>query len=822
MNPVMWRGMLGPGLLGVLGLGFALLPLLRGELFYYWDNAQQHYPETVFLHEALRAGQIPHWWPAIGVGAPIVGEGQSAHFHPIRLLLTWLFTPPVSFMLEAGVYLAVAGISTFFFLRQFRLHMAACVVGGLCMMFNSYSVVFVRNVALHRSACLLPLAMLCAERFVQRGTYGWLLAASLAVGLQLLAGHPTFAVITMIASTAYVSVRLWQRTRQADRSLAGAIGVVTAGAMYWGLASLAGVAIAAIQFLPQLLHIEQSIRQGGFNPEFASLLPAQLRYLPQLILPYAFLQGDWLPEPDQWGSILNYTPSSGMYLGAAVVVLPIVAVWWHRRGADPIWPLVVGLLLALTLAIGSKGVLFRVLGTLPGLSGLRFPSRFLLWGAFCLACLAAFGLHRVIARSRLKALQARDYLPLAFSAGGSVLIAACFFAFRDPLAAAVKLASDFETGVALSLTSVAVATVLIAAVLSRRLPRAMALGLILFFVGADLLAFRARSNYAPAVPIAVAHAAPAVAQTLKHDREPFRVMSLVGIERGWNRNEDLSAYLQADSTSLWGIDSADVFYSLFLKRHYALRESIVWELNHSPESAARLAGFLATWNVKYVVGPSDVVLTGWTPVHETTRTIAWRNPAALPRAYVVTSVIPEDMQPRAEWDERAAQRLEFYHFMVADWTSRRADAQIIDRILDRDIDYRHTAVVEDPNVPVLQPGAGAFAVRELPHDSDSLAFEVDADRSAFLVVSMNFYPGWTARVDGEPASLYRTNYTSMGLLIPPGRSTVALEFTTPGFHLGASVTAVSTALWIVALLMPRVRNRRAVGLRHIARYGIAR
>jgi hypothetical protein len=808
MNVILRRRVLGPGLLAIVALGFVLVPLLRGEFFYYWDNAQQHYPQTVFLHDALRAGHIPHWWPEVGSGAPTVGEGQSAHFHPVRLLLTWMFSPAVSLMLEVGVYFAIAGVSMFFFLRQFRLHRAACVVGGLCMMFNSFSVVFIRNIALHRSACLLPVAMLCAERFVQRGTYGSILAAGIVFGVQLLSGHPTFTVITLIATTTHLAARVWQRSRRAGHSPARAAYTVTVGAAHWSIAAAAGAGIAAIQFLPQLLHVQQSVRQGGLNPEYATALAAQLRYLPQLVLPYAFLQGDWLPVPDQWGSILNYTPSSGIYLGAAAVVLPLLGLWWRRRALDPVWPLAAGLVLAMTFALGWNGVLFRLLGALPGLSGLRFPSRFLLWGGFCLAGLTALGLHRAIARGRRGALRTRDYAPLILGVAGSALLAAFFAVFRERLSTSVRLAEDFGTGVALSLLLIGIVAAQVAAVLTKRLPPTLAASLVVLFVAADLLGFRARANYAPTFSIAGALAEPSVAQAIKSDSEQFRVMSLISTERGWNRNDDLAEYLQADSTSLWGIDSADVWFSLFLNRHYALKESIVWELNHSPEAAATLSWFLATWNVRYVIGPRGVTLSGWTPVHETGRAIAWRNPHALPRAYVVTDVIPEHVQPREEWDDRAAMRLELYRHMVVDWNSRRADAQIVDHIRDQGIDFQHTAVVQGPDLPHLPPGDGAFTVRELPHAPDSLAFEVDADRSGLLVISTNSYPGWTATVDGQPARLYRTNYTSMGLVVPPGESQVRLEFATPGFRLGAYVTLVSTVLCALALSMRRVRNRR--------------
>src|SRR5262245_25860034 len=103
-----WRALLGPGILALLGLGFALVPLARGKIFFYWDNAQQDYSQTAFLHESLRSGGgIPHWWPQVGSGVPTVAEGQAAHFQPIRLLLAYFFSPSVALMVEIGLYLAI-------------------------------------------------------------------------------------------------------------------------------------------------------------------------------------------------------------------------------------------------------------------------------------------------------------------------------------------------------------------------------------------------------------------------------------------------------------------------------------------------------------------------------------------------------------------------------------------------------------------------------------------------------------------------------------------------------------------------------------------
>src|SRR5262245_34498599 len=87
---------LGPAILVALGFAFSIVPLAQGRIFFYWDNAHQHYPQTVSLHRALRSWTVPQWDPAVGFGFPIAAEGQAAHYHPFRLFFAAVFPPPAA------------------------------------------------------------------------------------------------------------------------------------------------------------------------------------------------------------------------------------------------------------------------------------------------------------------------------------------------------------------------------------------------------------------------------------------------------------------------------------------------------------------------------------------------------------------------------------------------------------------------------------------------------------------------------------------------------------------------------------------------------
>ena len=798
-----WRSLAAPGLLLLLGLGFALVPLARGEIFFYWDNAAQHYPQTLFLHDALRSGGIPHWWPQVGSGVPTVAEGQAAHYHPIRLLLAFLFDPPAALMTEIGVYLAVAGLSTYFFLREFRLLRSACVVGGLAQMFGSWSVIFIRSMGLHRSSCLLPLAMLFAERFVtgQKLFYG--VAASLVLGLQLLAGNPTFVPVTIVATSFYIVCRVVQRCWHVQESFQKTVRALARAMLGWGLSVILGIGISAIQFIPTLLHGEQSIRQGGLSFEHAVAVATKAKYLLPLFFPYIYQQGDWFEALAGDGSLFNFVPLVEIYVGTLPVFLVFLSFWWHRHWPDPGWPLAVCCVLAIGFAMGRATPLYPALWSVLGMNGMRHPARFLLWASFCLSCLAALGLQRLLAFSRLGSRQVRSIPPFFLFGGLVLLVGLLLWTQRTWFATVANSAQDFHAGLITSLVLFAIALCLAAALLvARRRYRGLLVAGVVFFVFIDLWFFRVRSGYAPTVPIRDVMTAPPVVKFLQADQDRFRVMSLKA--QASPRYTELFEFLQPDTPAIWGIESADAFFSLHLKRYHAVHEGIVWELLNSPEAGEQLAGFLGALNVKYVVASKSVNLRGWKKVYETAHAITWENRDFLPRAFLVGKVVPEKIDIRPEWALKAYyQRLGRYHNMVSDWSSRREDAQIVDNILSQTIDYRSTAIVAGEGLPQLSGIHAMSTVRMATQQPDVMAFEIQSGSQALLVISNNYYPGWTATVNGEPGRIYRTNYVGMGVLVPTGQSKVVLRFVTPGFRLGAVVSFLSLGLALGGLIVAR-------------------
>jgi hypothetical protein len=283
------------------------------------------------------------------------------------------------------------------------------------------------------------------------------------------------------------------------------------------------------------------------------------------------------------------------------------------------------------------------------------------------------------------------------------------------------------------------------------------------------------------------------------DRDTFRVMSLERWETASVRPENLFEFAQSHASSLWGLDSADPYESLMLRRYFIVREALVWELLNSPEHASTLRSLIGAWNVKYLVTPKSAHPNDWVKVYESARAITWRNPSVLPRAFLVGNIVPERIQEREEWVDLARRRQGRYADMVRDWQTRVAESEIVDNILADSVNYATTAVVAGEELPRVEPlGAGA-TVLSSKAENNEMRFAVVTERPAFLVVANNDYPGWSAKVNGNDTPVRRTNWVMSGVFVPAGRSDVVLRFRTPGLNRGMAVSALALILVLLAL-----------------------
>ena len=96
---------------------------------------------------------------------------------------------------------------------------------------------------------------------------------------------------------------------------------------------------------------------------------------------------------------------------------------------------------------------------------------------------------------------------------------------------------------------------------------------------------------------------------------------------------------------------------------------------------------------------------------------------------------------------------------------------------------------------------GLGEVRIVSDQSETLIVDVNATEPGALVLTDQYYPGWTATVNGSPVRITRTNYAFRLVPVPAGKSRVVFRYWPQGLTLGVLISAAS--ILVVALATVR-------------------
>ncbi len=84
--------------------------------------------------------------------------------------------------------------------------------------------------------------------------------------------------------------------------------------------------------------------------------------------------------------------------------------------------------------------------------------------------------------------------------------------------------------------------------------------------------------------------------------------------------------------------------------------------------------------------------------------------------------------------------------------------------------------------------------------ANRIAINVHTTNPTFLVVSENWYPGWTATVNGQTRTILRVDSTLMGMWLGAGDSEIRLVFRPRYVWFGISSAFLATALLLFTRL----------------------
>jgi hypothetical protein len=700
------------------------------------------------------------------------------------------------------VYYLFCGLFMFFLARVWNLPRAAALFAALTFMLSPYGIGLAAEGHGSKLMALsyLPLVVLLTHLLFERRdllSFGLL---SAGIGTLMLTNHMQIVYYGFIVLALYllyhVVLDLKQQTLLAVQKVVLFIGAL-----------LIGFCISSYIYLSVYEYAQYSIRGGGTTGapgglawDYATNWSFDPWELLTLFVPsffgfssrYLYIwQGQLTKLPLYWGTMPFNT--STVYVGLLPMLLSLIALVYRRNRTTMF--LAILSLLVLLMSFGKHFSLFYQLlfNYLPFFNKFRAPAMVLHLLAFAAALLGAYGLEYLFrvhdeAKAeqmvRLKKALVYGVLGLALLLlvapqlygifGGQMYVqdgesygqqTAQVLAELKKIRAEI-LWNDFVKFLIVAGASIAVVWLY----LSKKIRPGAFSGLVLGILLVDLVIMDSKFiNPQPGTAVEESFQPTATIRFLKQDTSLFRVFPM-------------GQPLFMDNTFAYhGLQSIGGYSPAKLKIYQTMIDSCLYE---GPDPSFPLnMNIVDMLNVRYLVVQGQLPTERLDLVYtdEAERTLTYKNPHALPRAFVLGKVIA------------AANQSEVFSILNS-----------------ASFDPATTAVLEKPlSQPVSPPDSASAVIRE--YASRRIVVDAYSSTPALLVLGEIYYPaGWKAFVDGQETEIFKTNYILRSVRLPAGSHEVLFTFNPPLYRLG---WIVSNGAWVVTLLCVLVGAWRLPSLR---------
>jgi hypothetical protein len=748
---MVWVVALGPLLL----LGPALA---RGRVLFWGTPLLQFLPWRTYALAVLRQGHLPLWNPMVGMGAPLLANYQSALLYPPNLLLI-LGDPAWISTLLVMLHLMLAGVGTAFLARRLGMDQLGQCVAGLAFGLSGYLVARSGFFSINATAAWLPWVILAADRIVLalpmasswRARVGTCIPLAVVLALQWTAGHAQTAWYTLLLMAAWV---LWRSFHGGVRAL----GISLAGI---GAAGALAFALASPQLLPTLEYLAQSYRAETLDAEYAltySFWP--WRFL-GLLAPGAFgspVTGDYWGYGNFW--------EDAIYVGVLPLLLVVVALarGLLRRGPHASltrFLAAVGVV-TIVLALGSNTPVFPWLfRAVPTFSLFQAPTRWMLLLELCLALLAGAGAS---AWSRVSG-RALYWSRLGTAGAGAVAGAAWLARLVVP---------DAEP----------------------TLVRAVSMaGLWLFLAGVLVLLRRESVSAAWTTAVAIVVMADVVVAGVGLNptttSDLYRGDTTLSGRTGDGHRIFFPSDLEQEVKFEWAF-RFDTFHALENWRQVresglpnaALLEGISSASNFDPLQPQRWAAWMAALESE---GRPDSLLqlmdVAWVAVSRPSQDVP-----------VDFNAVPGSERVRIVPDARRVE----------------SGTAALEAVTADGFDPLGEVIVEPSAGQPLPASGGSGRAALMPTaDPNRVVVQVESDGPAWLVVSDTWYPGWEARLDGDPVSIWRGDYLFRAVPVPAGTHIVEFVYRSVSFLTGVLLAGAAIVVLVWAIWFSRLRGAGA-------------
>lgn len=250
-----------------------------------YDIYRYYGPLTFFVDSCIHNGEFPAWNPLTYCGLPNVGNPQSFIFYPpnlIRSLLTSNPTPArtnISLAIMMGLHFLFMGVCTYLLGRAHKMSVTAALTGALSFLFSALMVRRMCEYHFITTMAWLPLLLLLIKKIIDAREFALKVFLSLlagtVLGLSILGGFLQIINLMGLVSALYGLFYFllnhdWQRQEEGGRLAFFRPFLWNGIAM--AIIFLVGSGLAAVSLIPSWELGSYTLRTGGqATPKYSDL-----------------------------------------------------------------------------------------------------------------------------------------------------------------------------------------------------------------------------------------------------------------------------------------------------------------------------------------------------------------------------------------------------------------------------------------------------------------------------------------------------------------------------------------------------------------------
>jgi hypothetical protein len=780
--------------------------------YHHVDQTLQLYPLRNEIRNQLHNGKIPLWTDLVFCGTPLLGNPIGTFSIPS--ILQYILPEWIGYSLGIILEFVLMGWFMFLLCNELKLSRLAALLAGTAFMWNGYFLRWFGVISYVETLMWMPLLLYFAHRCLQRSDRWAFHGLVFAVFGQFLGEHSQNWLYNISLLFLFSFVLLIRSKTEGLRYAMRIIGAFVLGSL-----------LAMPDILPFYSAFQNSPRSAEAAPLYEGRNHVSPRKLITLAIPDFYGRTDLnvfsrlllKPEPEGAGNIWRRLVLGEVgsvynrlwvYIGLIPFLLSLIGLvdrrarFWTILGWGPIF-----LLIALNLDF-----VHRTLQSISATFDMLDQTRLLILTIISFCVLSAFGLDRLVSDPELNKRVAKVCI------GAAAILAILIFGLwlcAGPFATRLITAADSYYAAQTHLDNTASFYTEGSEAIPQMFRQSIPILIFPFLLLSAFAAFLLKGNKTPAMillltvldlfyhgrtdpPVYFSNSTELYPSTasinfLKQHQQDYRVLEIqnrrpflekplnhysqLGLyRRRGNRFFDFDAFnfvARPDSLMPYGIRSAGGYLSIYPRRFRELwngRGNDTLQFAKSEEDIDRWkGGWIDMQAIRFIIADPNSYSNVFRAVYRDPGLTIFENPNALPRLFLV---------------DRAT-----------------VSSEVFQTVRSTGFDAHKETIVEQPISLSENNDPLQSTIARTNERPGAIHVNTQTNKSAILVFSENYFPGWQCKIDGKDANLFRANYTFMGVVVPAGQHDISFEFSPREFAWGLRLVLIALLFWIVLFFL---------------------